>query len=165
MQNNLVVRPYKKGEEEYVAEAHERVYLEEYNWGPAFGDYARKIAYDFAAGKKNPREELCIAEVNGELAGCIMLNETGNPETAQIRLFLVEKKYRKNGIGSALTDAVMKKVNECNYGKIILWTADALTAARLHYGKMGFRCVESSPNDTWSLTGKVVNEEKWEMEL
>ena len=164
MQNNFIVRPYKNGEEKYVADAHERMYLEEYNWGPAFGDYAKKIAYDFAAGKKNPREELWVAEVNGELAGCIMLNEA-DPETGQIRLFLVEKKYRKNGIGSALTDVVMKKVDESNYSKIVLWTADSLTAARLHYGKMGFRCVESIPNDSWSLTGKVVNEEIWEMEL
>ena len=29
------VRPYKKGEEQYVAEAHRRVYREEYNWGTA----------------------------------------------------------------------------------------------------------------------------------
>jgi len=165
MQNNCVVRPYKKGEEKYVADAHERVYLEEYNWGPAFGDYARKIAYDFAAARKKPQEELWVAEVDGELAGCIMLNETENPEIGQIRLFLVEKKYRKNGIGSALTDAVMKKVDECHYNKIILWTADALTAARRHYGKMGFKCVESIPNETWSLSRKAVNEEKWEMQL
>jgi hypothetical protein len=38
MRVDYVVRPYQKGEEEYVADAQERAYLEEYNWGPAFGD-------------------------------------------------------------------------------------------------------------------------------
>ena len=42
------VRPYKKGEEQYVAEAHRRIYREEYNWGPAFSEYAAAIALDFA---------------------------------------------------------------------------------------------------------------------
>lgn len=163
--DNCVVRPYKTGEETYVADAQERVYLEEYNWGPAFGGYAKKVVYDFAAAPKNPREEMWVADVNGELAGCIMLSETEKPDVGQLRLFLVEKAYRKNGVGSALTHAFMRKVHECGYHRIILWTADVLTAARRHYGKMGFRLVESKPNDTWSLSGQKVNEEKWEMEI
>lgn len=165
LRNNCVVRPYKTGEEQYVADAQERVYLEEYNWGPAFGDYAKKIAYGFAAASKNPREEMWVADVNGELVGCIMLNETENPDVGQLRLFLVEKKYRENGIGSALTNAFMKKAYECGYHSIVLWTADVLTAARQHYGKMGFKLIERVPNDIWSLSGQKVNEEKWEVQL
>ena len=48
------VRPYKKGEEQYVAEAHRRVYREEYNWGPAFYEYAAAIALDFAKKEHGP---------------------------------------------------------------------------------------------------------------
>lgn len=163
--NNCVVRPYKQGEEKYIADAQERVYLEEYHWGPAFGNYAKKIAYDFAAAPKNPREEMWVADVNGKLVGCIVLSETEIPGVGQLRLFLVEKEYRKNRVGSALTNVLMKKAHECGYHKIILWTADVLTAARRHYGKMGFNLVESVPNDAWSLSGQKVNEEKWEMSL
>lgn len=165
VQSNFIIRPYKKGEEEYVAKAQERVYLEEYNWGPAFGDYAKKIAYDFAATPENPKEELWVAEMNGEFVGCIMLVESDNPEIGLLRLFLVEKKCRKNGVGSALTDTLIKKAYDCGYSKLILWTASTLTAARHHYFKMGFRCIESVPNDTWSLDGEKINEEKWEMQL
>lgn len=163
--NDCIVRPYKMGEEKYVADAQQRVYLEEYNWGPAFGNYAQKIAYDFAAVPQNPREEMWVADVNGELVGCIVLNETENPEVGQLRLFLVEKAYRKNGVGTALTNAFMKKAHECGYHKIILWTADVLTAARQHYGKMGFKLIKIVPNNTWSLSNQKVNEEKWEMQL
>ena len=42
------VRPYQKGEEEYVADAHRRIYSEEYRWGDAFTRYAVKVAMDFA---------------------------------------------------------------------------------------------------------------------
>ena len=56
------VRPYKKGEEQYVAEAHRRIYREEYNWGPAFSEYAAAIALDFAKKEHGPGEELWVAE-------------------------------------------------------------------------------------------------------
>ena len=41
---NAIVRPYRQGEERYVAELHKRLYSEEYSWGPSFTDYAAKIA-------------------------------------------------------------------------------------------------------------------------
>lgn len=31
-----VIRDYRPGEEKYVADLHERLYAEEYGWGPAF---------------------------------------------------------------------------------------------------------------------------------
>ncbi len=106
-----------------------------------------------------------VAEIDGEAAGCIMLSETAEPDVGQLRLFFVEKKYWGNGIGSALTDALMDKARRGGYRKILLWTADVLTAARRQYEKMGFVCVESVPNDKWSLSGQTLNEEKWEMAL
>ena len=43
-----IVRPYRRGEEQYVADAHCWLYPAEYGWGPAFTEYAAKIAVDFA---------------------------------------------------------------------------------------------------------------------
>lgn len=31
-----VIRDYRPGEEKYVADLHERLYAEEYGWGPVF---------------------------------------------------------------------------------------------------------------------------------
>ena len=42
-----VIRTYRPGEEKYVADLHERLYAEEYGWGPAFVTYAKEIALDF----------------------------------------------------------------------------------------------------------------------
>lgn len=49
-----VIRPYRKGEEAYVAEAHRRIYTDEYHWGKAFTDYAGAIALDFAKKEHGP---------------------------------------------------------------------------------------------------------------
>lgn len=165
LQMECKIRPYQPGEEPYVANLHQRLYTKEYAWGPSFTDYAAKIALDFAKKAKNDREELFSAEVNGRPAGCIMLCETDDPDVGQLRLYAVEAEYRKFGIGSALTKAFMEKAKDAGYRKLMLWTADPLTAAIHHYEKMGFHTVESVENTEWSTKGTPVMEVKMEMDL
>ena len=141
------VRPYRKGEEVYVADAQRRIYSEEYRWGDAFIRYAVKVAMDFAEKEKNDREELWVAYADGKLVGCIMLCETDDPTVGQLRLFLVEKEYRRYGIGGALIKALMEKAKEAKYEELILWTASPLTAAIRHYERLGFRVTEEKEND------------------
>ena len=160
-----IVRPYKKGEEVYVADAHRRIYSEEYHWGDSFITYAMKVAIDFAEKEQSDREELWVAEADGKLVGCIMLCQTEDPAVGQLRLFLVEKAYRCYGVGGALIRALMEKAKETGYKQLILWTAAPLDAAIRHYEKMGFRATEKSANDSWSITGETVTEVKRVMEL
>lgn len=108
---DFIIRPYKQGEEQYVANLHKKLYANEYSWGPSFTDYAMKIAIDFAKGKKNEREELFVADCDGVLAGCVMLCQTDDPSIGQLRLFAVEKDYRRYGIGSALIAAFLTAVS------------------------------------------------------
>ena len=94
-----------------------------------------------------------------------MLCETDDSDIGQLRLFAVEKDYRKFGIGSALIHAFISKAKDAGYRKIILWTASPLTAAIRHYEKLGFVAVESIENHTWSTDGSTVKEVKMEMSL
>ena len=160
---NYEIRPFRNGEEQYVADLHRRLYSEEYSWGSAFTDYAIKIALEFATKGKSDREELFIAEVDENPVGCIMLCETDDSDIGQLRLFAVEKDYRKFGIGSALISAFMDKAKDARYRKIILWTASPLTAAIRHYEKLGFEAVETVENHSWSTDGATVHEIKMEM--
>ena len=162
---NAIIRPYRQGEEQYVAELHKRLYSEEYSWGPSFTDYAAKIALDFAKKEKGDKEELFVAELNGSLAGCIMLCQTDDPAIGQLRLFAVEKTCRRYGIGSALIRTVMDKVKAAGYQKVILWTASPLTAAIRHYEKLGFKSVETVENTTWATDGSPLREIKMELSL
>ena len=160
------VRPYKKGEEQYVAEAHRRIYREEYNWGPAFSEYAAAIALDFAKKEHGPGEELWVAEdtAAGRLLGCIMLCGAGD-DIGQLRLFLVEPDCRRFGIGSALTRALFDRARQAGYRWLILWTAGPLEDAVRIYGRLGFVQTETSSNTDWSLAGEPVTEIKMELEL
>ena len=160
-----VIRPYLRGEEKYAADLHKKLYSEEYSWGPNFTDYAMKIALDFAKKDKSSREELFIADADGRPVGCIMLCETDDSDVGQLRLFAVEKEYRRSGIGSALIRAFMEKARSAGYRKIILWTAGPLTAAIRHYAKLGFQAVESVENNDWSTSGITVEEIKMELKL
>ena len=162
---NYEIRPFQNGEEQYVADLHKKLYSEEYSWGPAFTDYASKVALDFAKKEKSEREELFIAEANGIPVGCIMLCETDEPDVGQLRLFAVEKDCRRSGIGTALIRAFINKAKDAGYQKIILWTASPLTAAIRHYEKLGFEDVDSVENHSWSTDGTTVYEVKMEMSL
>jgi GNAT superfamily N-acetyltransferase len=120
----VVIRNYRPGEEEYVADLHERLYTEEYGWGPAFVTYAKKIAVDFPKRPANGREGLWIAEVEGEPAGSVMLCETEDPSVGQLRLFAVEKNRRRQGIGRALMEALIARAEEVGYKTLICGPRD-----------------------------------------
>lgn len=162
---DFIIRPYRPGEEEYVADAHRRVYSEEYRWGEPFISYAMHIPLAFAQKAPSPREGFWIAEADGRPVGSIMLCETDEPELGQLRLFLVEKPYRRGGIGKALTATLLNKARAAGYRQLVLETAHPLTDAITHYEHLGFRKVEESPNTDWSLDGDTVYEIKMRMDL
>ena len=162
---DAIIRPYRPGEEEYVADLHRRLYTQEYGWGQGFVDYAVRIPLSFSKKEKNGREEMYIAEKDGRPVGCIMLCGTDDADVGQLRVFAVEKAYRRQGIGATLLRAVMDKAQSAGYKKVILWTADAVTAALHKYEALGFRVTETLENTGWRPDGGVVVEIKMEKDL
>ena len=162
---NFMIRPYQRGEEQYVADLHKKLYSEEYSWGPSFTDYAVKIALDFAKKEKSEKEELFVAETNGVLIGCVMLCETDDAKIGQLRLFAVEKEYHRYGVGTALINTFMEKAKSVGYQKLVLWTASPLSAAIHHYEKIGFQITGAVENHTWSTNGERLVEIKMEMDI
>ena len=160
-----IVRPYRSGEEEYVADLHERLYSEEYGWGPEFVKYAVEIPRHFAAKEQNGREELFIAERDGRPVGSLMLCASDDPDVGQLRVFAVEKDCRCQGIGAALLRAALEKAESAGYRMLMLWTADAVTDALRKYEALGFRVTETKENRTWRPDGEAVVEIKMEKEL
>ena len=155
---DFIIRPYKPGEENYVSYAHKRIYSEEYRWGEPFISYATAIPQEFASKVKSEREEMWIAEADGKPVVCIMLCETENPDRGQLRLFLVEKDYRKYGIGKALTAALLEKAKVADYKELVLYSASILTGAIKHYESLGFKLTGEIENNDWSLDGDVIKE-------
>ncbi|MBR6543721.1 MAG: GNAT family N-acetyltransferase [Anaerotignum sp.] len=161
---NHIIRPYRKGEEDYVADAHARVYGEEYNWSDIFIAFAKQVVYDFAALPKNDHAEMWVADVDGQPVGSIMLQEeeTG---LGHLRLFILEKEYRGTGIADALLNTAMEKAMEWGFNHLYLSTAEPLTAARKKYAKLGFAITRIEEMDDWTKDGSIIKEEFWEMDL
>ena len=45
LSSKRIIRPFKPGEEHYVAEAHERIYRDRFGWGDNFSRYAKKLVF------------------------------------------------------------------------------------------------------------------------
>ena len=158
------IRPYRKGEEDFVADLHARVYASEYGWSDIFIAFAKQVVYDFAALPKSDHAEMWIADADGTPVGSIMLQEeeTG---VGHLRLFILEKAYRGTGIADALLDMAMTKAREWNFRHLYLSTAEPLTAARKKYAKLGFAITRIEEMDDWTNDGTIIKEEFWEMDL
>lgn len=162
---DFIVRPYAPGEENAVADAHRRTYSQEYGWNDFFTDYAARLALDFPLREPSDREALWIAEAEGRQVGSIMLCRTDDPSVGQLRLFLVDKDFRRCGIGAALIDALMAKAREAGFEKLILSTAAPLTEAIGIYERLGFHITEESETRDWTPDGSPVTEIWMEMTL
>jgi len=157
------IRPYRPGEEEYVAQAHKRIYPEEFGWGDNFTNYAMQVAYDFAAAPR-PHSQMWVAEVQGRPVGSIILLEA-EPKVGQLRLFLVVPEFRGTGVASALIDRAMEQAREWGFCHLFLWTADGCLAARHKYARLGFVMTDHKPANGWAIDGSPVEEERWDLPL
>lgn len=162
---HFTIRPYQKDEADYIAEAHDRIYREEYGWGEGFSKYAKQVVYDFAAAPKREHAEMWVADVDGQPVGSIMLQETEETGVGQLRLFLLEKAYRRHGIGKALTDTAMAAAAAWGFHHLFLWTAEPLKDARRKYAQLGFVITDKELMTDWALDGSEVYEERWDKEL
>ena len=162
---DFIIRPYESGEERYVANAHRSVYSAEYHWPEPFLQYAEQIPLKFAEKARNDREELWIAEADGKPVGSILLCDTDDPLTGQLRLFLVEREYRGRGIGSALLGTLMERARSSRYEKLTLLTSTPLTTAIRLYERLGFREIGREVNEEWSVDGEPFTDLIMEMTL
>ena len=127
--------------------------------------YAAEIALSFPSRSHDAGEELWIAELDGNLVGSVMLCRTAEETIGQLRLFLVEKAHRCQGIGHALTTVLLERARAVGYKQLILWSASPLHEALSHYEKLGFHTVETVDNHDWSLVSEVVTEIKMVLNL
>ncbi len=160
-----IIRPYRPGEDRYVAEAHERIYRDYFGWGDNFSRYAKQVVYDFVNAPRREHAEMWIAETKGKSVGSIMLQETEKTGTGQLRLFLVEPSFQHSGIGIALWRTAMDTARKCRLNHLFLETAEPCTAARQIYAREGFVITDRRLASDWALDGSPVYEERWDLDL
>ncbi|CEI41814.1 hypothetical protein FVEN_g3781 [Fusarium venenatum] len=147
----FTLRTHQPGDMGYITHRHAIIYEEQYNFNTKFESLISRITADFL-DNFNPDLERCwIAENNGEFLGCIMLVSDKKPNTAKLRLLMVEESARGLGVGTALIQACIDFAKEAGYEHIDLWTQSVLEGARRLYARAGFKMIETQPHSDWGV--------------
>lgn len=141
----------------WIVERNAAVYAAEFGWDATYEALVARIVAEFAAGHDPGREAAWIAELDGRRAGCVMcVQEEGAPDTARLRLLLVDPPARGHGLGDRLVAECTGFARAAGYRELVLWTNDVLEAARRVYRRAGFELVRESRHHSFGheLTGQ-----------
>lgn len=158
---DFVLRPFRTGEVAVMAGRQAVFYRDHYGWGPGLEINVMDASTQFLAHFKPGRDQGWIAEVNGALAGQVLLTDEGDG-LCRLRLLYVEAMARGRGIGEALVAACIAFARKAGYAQMTLWTHTVLTSARRIYAAHGFELVESAWHDDF---GELVEGETWRLKL
>ena len=95
---------------------------------------------------QEPRGDLLMARVGGELAGCCALRPLDNadyPNAAEMKRLYVRKAFRGFGLGRQLSAAILVTARRAGYACVLLDTLSEMDTARSLYDDLGF--VEIAP--------------------
>ncbi|RBM19860.1 helix-turn-helix domain-containing GNAT family N-acetyltransferase [Streptomyces sp. PT12] len=151
------------GELGWVIQRHGVLYPAEYGWNGAFEALVAEVVARYARAHDPARERAWIAERDGEPVGSVFcVAEQNAPDTARLRLLLVEPDARGLGIGRALVAACVRFAREAGYARMALWTNATLTSARRLYEAEGFALASSERH---RMFGREETGEEWTLSL
>ncbi|HVY00058.1 MAG TPA: bifunctional helix-turn-helix transcriptional regulator/GNAT family N-acetyltransferase [Pseudorhodoplanes sp.] len=157
----VTLRAHRPGDMGWVVEKHGAVYAQEYGWNSHIEEITAEIVAAFLKNYDSRRERCWIAEVDGEIAGCVFLvRETD--DVARLRLLMVDPCARGLGIGKMLVDECVRFARDAGYRSITLWTHAVLKAARRIYQSAGFKLTKEWVHDDF---GKPEAAETWDLDL
>ncbi|WP_435136423.1 bifunctional helix-turn-helix transcriptional regulator/GNAT family N-acetyltransferase [Actinacidiphila sp. bgisy144] len=145
----VILRVPRSGDLGWAIERNASVYAAEYGWDEGYEALVARIVADYAADHDPEREGMWVAELDGERAGCVFCVRDDAPDTARLRLLLVDPAARGHGIGGRLVDACISFARQAGYRDMVLWTNDVLAGARRIYQRAGFELVAQKPHHSF----------------
>ncbi len=162
-QQIYTLRGPQAGDMEWVIQSEGALYAREWGFDRTFEALVARIVSDFIAHFDPARERCWIAEAAGVRVGHVFLvKHPHQPETAKLRLLLVEPAARGLGLGHALVAECIRFARAAGYRKITLWTQSVLLGACRIYQKAGFRLVKEEAHHSF---GQDLIGQNWELEF
>jgi GNAT superfamily N-acetyltransferase len=160
--DEVVLRGPQPGDLGWIVEAHGERYAREQGWDRTFEASVARIVAAYVDDHDPERDRIWIAERDGRRVGSIACVHGDDPETARLRLLLVDPAARGRGLGARLVAECVAFARTTGARRLELFTVDALVAARRIYEAAGFVLVASAPAPGW---GVPVVEQTWELAL
>lgn len=157
----FVLRNPEPGDFGWIVERHGAIYATEYGWDASFEGLVAEIVGAFARKHDPAAEATFIADASGERAGSVLCVRK-SARVAQLRLLLVDPKFRGLGLGGRLVDECVRFARRAGYRRMVLWTNDVLVDARRLYESAGFALEQEEKHESF---GKHLVGQTWGMSL
>ncbi len=157
----ITLRPFRTGDLPMIAARQSLVYAAENGWGRGLEANEAQTVAHFLQHFTPGREQCWLAEMDGVMAGSVLLTDEGGG-LSRLRLLYVEAFARGHGIGNRLVETCLAFAKDVGYEAMTLWTHTVLESARRIYARHGFAIVDVA---THAEFGTMVQGETWRLAL
>lgn len=115
-------------------------YAKSLNFELCFQDFDKEVE-ELPGAYSPPEGRLFLAEIDGQITGCIALRKIED-EICEMKRLYVKPRFRGHNIGKDLVEKLIEDARRIGYRKMRLDTVPAMQTAQKLYKSIGFKEIE-----------------------